>query len=109
MCPCKDSNWVHPKYKFEVLLLEPTCLTERSNCCTDVRNFKTCYMTINFSMKASFILQWLYSLFVGPWPLIQFCNLFYTDGRTPWTSAHEGLEPVNFMDIFNSRTLEVPL
>jgi hypothetical protein len=24
--------------------------------------------------------------FVGPWPLLQFRNLFYTDGRTPWES-----------------------
>jgi hypothetical protein len=24
--------------------------------------------------------------FVGPWPLLQFRNLSYTDGRTPWTS-----------------------
>jgi hypothetical protein len=24
--------------------------------------------------------------FVGPWHLLQFRNLFYTDGRTPWTS-----------------------
>jgi hypothetical protein len=23
---------------------------------------------------------------VGPWPLLQFLNLFYTDDRTPWTS-----------------------
>jgi hypothetical protein len=23
--------------------------------------------------------------FIGPWPLLQFPNLFYTDGRTPWT------------------------
>jgi hypothetical protein len=23
--------------------------------------------------------------FIGPWPLLQFSNLFYTDGRTPWT------------------------
>jgi hypothetical protein len=23
--------------------------------------------------------------FVGPWPLLQFRNVFYTDGRTPWT------------------------
>jgi hypothetical protein len=23
--------------------------------------------------------------FVGPWPLLQFRNLFYTDGRTAWT------------------------
>jgi hypothetical protein len=26
--------------------------------------------------------------FVGPWPLLQFRNLFYTDGRTPWTVDH---------------------
>jgi hypothetical protein len=25
-------------------------------------------------------------LFVEPWPLLQFHNLFYTDGRNPWTS-----------------------
>jgi hypothetical protein len=25
-------------------------------------------------------------LFVGPWPSHQFHNLFYTVGRTPWTS-----------------------
>jgi hypothetical protein len=24
--------------------------------------------------------------FVGPWPLLQFSNLFHTDGRTPWKS-----------------------
>jgi hypothetical protein len=24
--------------------------------------------------------------FVGPWPLLQFRNLFYTDDRVPWTS-----------------------
>jgi hypothetical protein len=24
--------------------------------------------------------------FVGPWPLLQFRNHFYTDGRAPWTS-----------------------
>jgi hypothetical protein len=24
--------------------------------------------------------------FVGPWPLLQFRNLFHTDGRTPRTS-----------------------
>jgi hypothetical protein len=26
--------------------------------------------------------------FVGPWSLLQFRNLFYTVGRTPWTSQH---------------------
>jgi hypothetical protein len=26
------------------------------------------------------------ALSVGPWPFLQFRNLFYTNGRTPWTS-----------------------
>jgi hypothetical protein len=26
--------------------------------------------------------------FVGPWSLLQFRNLFYTDGRTPWMSEY---------------------
>jgi hypothetical protein len=25
---------------------------------------------------------------VGPWPHLQFHNLFYTDGRTPWMNDH---------------------
>jgi hypothetical protein len=28
-------------------------------------------------------------LSVGPWPLLQFRNLYYKVGRTPWTSDHE--------------------
>jgi hypothetical protein len=32
----------------------------------------------------SFIHQWLYSPFIGLWPLLQFRNLFYMDGRTSW-------------------------
>jgi hypothetical protein len=31
--------------------------------------------------------------FVGPWPLLQFRNHFYTDGRTPWT----GDQPVEML------------
>jgi hypothetical protein len=33
-------------------------------------------------------------LFVGLWPLLQFCSLFYTDGRTPWTSDQPVTRPL---------------
>jgi hypothetical protein len=32
--------------------------------------------------------------FVGTWPLLQFRNLFYTDGRTPWTSDQPVARPL---------------
>jgi hypothetical protein len=32
--------------------------------------------------------------FVGPWPLRQFRNLFYTDGRTPWTGDQPVARPL---------------
>jgi hypothetical protein len=32
--------------------------------------------------------------FVAPWPLLQFRNLFYTDGRTPWTSDQPVARPL---------------
>jgi hypothetical protein len=32
--------------------------------------------------------------FVGPWPLLQFRNLFYTDGRTPWTGDQPVARPL---------------
>jgi hypothetical protein len=31
---------------------------------------------------------------VGPWPLLQLCNLFYTDGRTPWTRDQPVARPL---------------
>jgi hypothetical protein len=33
-------------------------------------------------------------LFVGPWPLFQFRNLFYTEGRSPWTSDQPVASPL---------------
>jgi hypothetical protein len=33
--------------------------------------------------------------FVGPWPLLQFRNHFYTDGRTPWTSDQPVARPLH--------------
>jgi hypothetical protein len=32
--------------------------------------------------------------FVGPWPFLQFRNLFYTDGRTPWASDQPVARPL---------------
>jgi hypothetical protein len=32
--------------------------------------------------------------FVGPWPLLQFRNHFYTDGRTPWMSDQPVAKPL---------------
>jgi hypothetical protein len=32
--------------------------------------------------------------FVGPWPLLQFRNIFYTDGRTPRTSDQPVVGPL---------------
>jgi hypothetical protein len=32
--------------------------------------------------------------FVGPWPLLQFRNNFYTDGRAPWTSDQPVARPL---------------
>jgi hypothetical protein len=31
----------------------------------------------------------------GPWPLIQFRNHFYTDGRTPWTGDQPVARPLH--------------
>jgi hypothetical protein len=31
---------------------------------------------------------------IGPWPLLQFRNLFYTDGRAPWTSDNPVAMPL---------------
>jgi hypothetical protein len=32
--------------------------------------------------------------FIGFWPFLQLCNLFYTDGRTPWTSDQPVARPL---------------
>jgi hypothetical protein len=41
-------------------------------------NYKT--NQLHSPIHSSMVLQ----PFVGPWPLLQFRNIFYTDGRTPW-------------------------
>jgi hypothetical protein len=42
----------------------------------------------------SFIHQWLYNPFVGPWPPIQLHNLFFTDSKDPWTSDQPITRPL---------------
>jgi hypothetical protein len=43
------------------------------------------------------------ALFVGPWPLLQFCNHFYTVGRTPWTSDQPVARPLPTHRTFKHR------
>jgi hypothetical protein len=49
-----------------------------------------CCSFIHSSNRSSTALQ----PFVGTWPLLQFRNLFYTDGRTPWTSDQPVARPL---------------
>jgi hypothetical protein len=46
--------------------------------------------TIRIFIHSSMALQ----PFVGPWLLLQFRNLFYTDGRTTWTSDQQVARPL---------------
>jgi hypothetical protein len=79
LCHILISHFITTHFK----LATPRC-TKRSDSC---RLFNCIPVRIShLSIHSSMALR----LFVGPWPLLQFCNLFYTDGRTPWT----GDEPV---------------
>jgi hypothetical protein len=40
--------------------------------------------------------------FVGSWPVLQFRVLFYTDGRTPWTSDQPVARPLPTQDNTNT-------
>jgi hypothetical protein len=56
-------------------------------------------VVMKISVFHSFIHSFIHSSmalqpFVGPWPALQFRNLFYTDGRTPWTSAQPVARPL---------------
>jgi hypothetical protein len=42
----------------------------------------------------TFIHSMVLQPFVGPWPLLQFRNPFYTNGRTPWTSDQPIARPL---------------
>jgi hypothetical protein len=51
-------------------------------------------INVNILDEHSFIHQWLYSPFIGPWPPVQFRNIFYTVGRTTWTSDQPVAKPL---------------
>jgi hypothetical protein len=58
----------------------------------------SCNLSYNSLASLGFIIG-IHSLmaqqpFIGPWPLLQFRNLFYTDGRTPWTSDQPVARPL---------------
>jgi hypothetical protein len=42
----------------------------------------------------SFIHDWLCQLSLGPWPLLQFCNIFSHTRYTPWTSDKSVVMPL---------------
>jgi hypothetical protein len=50
--------------------------------CNHVHTGTGNYSVVHSLIHSSMVLQ----PFVGPWPLLHFRNLFYTDGRTRWTS-----------------------
>jgi hypothetical protein len=71
---------------------------ERTDICQKERNTEACLqcsITLNYKHLLIFIHSSM-SLqpFVGPWPLLQFRNLFYTDGRIPWTSDQSIARPL---------------
>jgi hypothetical protein len=49
-----------------------------------------CATHYTFFIYSSMLLQ----PFVGPWPFLQFRNIFYADGRTPWTSDQSVARPL---------------
>jgi hypothetical protein len=71
LCPCKVRN------KFLINFWNRTIL-----CVYPVFRMCLAAYLIHSFIHSSMALQ----PFVGPWPLLQFRNYFYTDGRTPWTS-----------------------
>jgi hypothetical protein len=45
--------------------------------------------------------------FAGPWPLLQFRNLFYADGRSPWTSVQPRTTQTNNKPTYTHPCLSV--
>jgi hypothetical protein len=60
------------------------CLSVSLSVCPSVR------LSVSLSVYLSIYLSTALYPFVWPWPLRQYRNPFYTEGRTPWT----GDEPV---------------
>jgi hypothetical protein len=82
-----DSRFLSTEYRyvlmFPLLFERDTTLSKKT---TSTRIFGT--------SAFSFIHQWLYSPFVGPWRLLQFHDHFYTDSRNPWTSDQPVARPL---------------
>jgi hypothetical protein len=57
---------------------------------TICNNIKTEYLNYFEFIHSSISLQ----PYLGPWPLLQFRNRFYTDCRTPWTSDQPVARPL---------------
>jgi hypothetical protein len=49
---------------------------------------------VNLCLCIHFIHQWHYNPYVGPWPLLQFRNLLYADGKAPWTGDQPVARPL---------------
>jgi hypothetical protein len=65
--------------------MTPQCLaTIKEYCILFIHSFF--YSFIHSSMALQ--------TFVGPWPLLQFRNLFHTDGGAPWTSGQPVARPL---------------
>jgi hypothetical protein len=62
------------KNYLRILSSRNICYHSISETFAPIKNFRD-----NSRPYCIFIRQWLYSPFVGPWTLIQFPNLFYTD------------------------------
>jgi hypothetical protein len=62
--------------------------------CQRTRSRVTCYQQLVLRFIHAFIHSSVaLQSFVWSWPLLQFRNLFYTDGRTPWTKDQPAASP----------------
>jgi hypothetical protein len=68
-------------------LICPTLYIEANH-----RTFWICSRNANYSSHP--FIHHGSTVLCGAWPLLQFCNLFYTDGRTLWTSDQPVARPL---------------
>jgi hypothetical protein len=85
-----------------VLLSTPKVAQLLKNFATFIESESSLQRTCHWSLPLARWIQSIPSLhpsialqpFVGSWHLIQFCNLFYTVGRTPWTGDQPVARPL---------------
>jgi hypothetical protein len=82
-------SWATTNFSRKILFHGVTEDIERETECSETSVSAHMGIFIHF-IRSSTALQ----PFVGPWPLIHFRNLFYTDGRTPWTSDQSIARPL---------------